>query len=250
MRLVGLVLTAVLLVAIMVLPLDMPDIALGQKAANTTRILPDIVQGGETFNITLTFTAPADGFNSITLRDTAPDGWNVSVDKTWCTPNAGTVNAEGARASLTWNGPYPNGTNFTVVHKVTVPYNTSPGNHSFNVSEYENFLSYHIGGGEVIRENITGDSVVEVILFGGTCTLEGHVTFAGRGDPPNDKWIEIFTVRFFNSTTRNELPWSPLYATTNSSGYFTITNLPAGIYDIGIKNWTCLSEMVYGVVLN
>lgn len=245
MRLVGLVLTAVLLVAVMVLSLNILDIALGQKVANTTRILPGIVQGGGMFNVTLTFTAPDNQFNSITLRDTAPDGWNVSVDKTWCTPNADTVSAVGNRASLTWNGPYPNGTNFTVTHKVTVPYGIPLRTYSFNVSEYENFLSYHIGAGEVIRENITGDSVIEV----GNCTLEGHVTFVGRGNPPNDKWIETFVVRFFNPSTHNELPWSPLNATTNSSGYFTITGLPAGIYDICIKSFTSLSECRYGIEL-
>ena len=62
----------------------------------------------------------------------------------------------------------------------------------------------------------------------GNSTLIGKVSFVGRGDPPNDRWIETFVVRFFDSATHDELPWSPLNATTNSSGYFKITHLPAG----------------------
>jgi len=345
MRLVGLVLAAVALVAIMVLPVD---IALGQGAANATRALPATAQKGETFDVTLTFTAPANEFTAISLRDTAPDGWNVTVSAAWCTPHADAVKAEGARASLTWNGPYPNGTHFTVMHKVTVPCDASLGSHSFNVSEYENFLGYYIGGGGAIRENITGDSVVEVILpailsslasisfygaFGkgnpqdqalelwsstpcrlnwslsddaswlsesptsGNCTnvhssaavsvntsgmsagdysanitiespearnspqivpvglhiretgtLQGQVTFAGRGDAPNDKWIEPFVVKLFQPGELSQAIWTGV-ATTNSTGVFTITDVVAGTYDIGIKNATCLSKVATNVTV-
>jgi hypothetical protein len=38
-------------------------------------------------------------------------------------------------------------------------------------------------------------------------------------------------------------------ATTNNTGVFTITGLTAGTYDIGIKNWTCLSELNTSVTL-
>ena len=345
MRLVGLVLTALALVAIMVLPLD---IALGQGAANATRVLPDTVQRGETFNVALTFTAPANQFSSISLRDTAPDGWNATVNVAWCTPNADAVKAEGARASFTWNGPYPNGANFTVMHKVTVPCDASLGDHSFNVSEYENFLSYYIGEIGVIRENITGDSVVEVIppailtspvsisfyaAFGkgnpqdqalelwsstpcllnwslsddaswlsenrtsGNCTnvhssvavsvntsgmpagdysanitieapearnsgqivpvglhiretgtLQGQVTFEGRDDAPNDKWIEPFVVKLFQPGELSHAVWTGV-ATTNNTGVFTITDVVASTYDIAIKNATCLSKVVTNVTV-
>jgi len=345
MRLVGLVLTAVALVAIMVLPVD---IALGYGSANAVRVLPATVQRGETFDVTLTFTAPADQFTSISLRDTAPDGWNATVNVAWGTPHPDVVKAEGARASLTWNGPYPNGTNFTVMHKVTVPCDASLGDHSFNLSEYENFLSYYIGGSEVIRENITGASVVEVIppailaspasisfyaAFGkgnpqdqplqlrsstpcrlnwsvsddaswlsenpasGNCTnvtssvavsvnisgmsagdysanitvespearnsplivpvglhiretgtLQGQVTFGGRGDAPNDKWIEPFVVKLFQPGQLSQAVWTGV-ATTNDTGVFTITDVVASTYDIGIKNATCLSKVVTNITV-
>jgi hypothetical protein len=38
-------------------------------------------------------------------------------------------------------------------------------------------------------------------------------------------------------------------ATTNDAGVFTISGLTPGTYDIGIKNWTCLSEVNTSVTL-
>jgi len=340
----------------MVLPLD---IASGQgQEANATRVLPDTVQRGETFEVTINFTAPADEFNTIGLRDTAPDGWNATVDVAWCTPNADAVDAVGARASLTWSpeGGYPNGTNFTAMHKVTVPCNASLGSHSFNLSEYENFCSYCIGVEPRIRENITGNCEVEVIApailtsptsisfyaaFGkgnpqdqplelwsstpcmlnwdssnvtydpngnmswlsqnitsGSCTdvpvpvvlsvnisgmdignytanitieapearnsgqiipvelyiretgtLQGKVNFTGRGDAPNNRWIEPFVVKLFQPGDLSQPVWTGV-ATTNDTGVFTIPEVVVGIYDIGIKNCTCLSEVETNVTVN
>jgi len=37
--------------------------------------------------------------------------------------------------------------------------------------------------------------------------------------------------------------------TTNNTGWFNITDVPVGTYDIGIKNWTCLSEVVSNVTV-
>jgi len=61
----------------------------------------------------------------------------------------------------------------------------------------------------------------------GNSTLIGHVSFPGRGPAPNAKWIETLEVRFFDNATKLEMYWSPVNATTNSSGYFKITHLPA-----------------------
>ena len=81
----------------------------------------------------------------------------------------------------------------------------------------------------------------------GNATLEGHVSFNGRGTAPEDKWIEDFVVRFFQGGS--EMAWSPINATTNNTGVFTITSLIPGTYDVSIKNWTCLSEVVSNVTL-
>jgi hypothetical protein len=89
-------------------------------------------------------------------------------------------------------------------------------------------------------------TVLELKVTG--ATLEGHVNFVGRGSAPDGRWIEDFVVRFFQDG--NETPWSPINATTNNTGIFNITGILPGTYDIGIKNWTCLSALMPNVVLN
>ena len=79
-------------------------------------------------------------------------------------------------------------------------------------------------------------------------SLEGHVSYLSRGTN-NSRWAEPFKVRAFEPGNLNNELWNRT-ATTNNTGVFTITGLSPGTYDIGIKNWTCLSELVTGVTLN
>jgi hypothetical protein len=79
-------------------------------------------------------------------------------------------------------------------------------------------------------------------------TLEGHVNFSGRGTPPNSTWAEPFNVTLFEAGNLSHVLWTG-NATTNNTGVFTISGLTAGTYDIGIKNWTCLSELNTSVTL-
>ena len=183
----------VIIVALMGAALMPLDIALGQEA-NPARVLPDTVQRGGTFDVTVTFTTPADEFNSIALRDTAPDGWNVTVDAAWCSPNAEYVKATGNQASLIWYGPYDKGVDFTVVYKVTVPCDASPGSHSFNVSPYEIFLSYYIGNGSKILENIMGNYELEVGLtaIAAICHSPESLSSTQGGSNPENMTLEIW----------------------------------------------------------
>jgi len=79
-------------------------------------------------------------------------------------------------------------------------------------------------------------------------TLKGQVNFTGRYTPPNDTWIEPFVVKLFEPGNLTNVLWTGV-ATTNNTGVFTIDNIPPGTYDIGIKNWTCLSELVTNVTV-
>jgi parallel beta-helix repeat protein len=92
---------------------------------------------------------------------------------------------------------------------------------------------------------MNGGDYLPLILTG--ATLEGHVSFPGRGTAPNDKWIEPFVVKGFTPGT-SSLLWTT-NATTNNTGVFTIEGVTPGTYDIGIKNWTCLSEVNGSVTL-
>jgi len=162
MRLHTLFVTIVALILVALMPLG---IALGQEA-NPDRVLPDTVQGGETFDVTVNFTAPVDKFNAIGLTDLCPDGWNVTVDKTWCTPNADVFTATGNKAEIGWYGEpdvgFDNGTSFSAVYKVTVPDDASAGIYVFDGS-----VEYYVGSEGPYSENITGGSQVEVVGAGG-----------------------------------------------------------------------------------
>jgi len=207
------------------------------------RNLPDGVERGETFNVTVTFTAPADKFNSIGLTDLVPDGWNVTVDETWCTPNADAVEAPDNKAEIAWFGEpgvgFDKNTSFSAVYKVTVPDYAPIGIYTFY-----GFLEYYLGAGGPYHENIAGDSEVEVI----GATLEGHVSFLGRGTN-NTRWVEPFEVKLFEPGNLDNVTWTGT-AITNTTGVFIITNLTPGTYDIGIKNWTCVSELNTSVTLS
>jgi len=86
---------------------------------------------------------------------------------------------------------------------------------------------------------------VEVIA---NATLEGHVILTERGSAPCGTWSEPFNVTLFEAGNLTHVLWAG-NATTNNTGVFTITGLTPGTYDIGIKNWTCLSEVNTSVTL-
>ena len=206
------------------------------------RNLPDEVERGETFNVTVTFTAPADKFNAIGLTDLCPDGWNVTVNATWCTPNADIVLATGNKAEIAWFGEpgvgFDKNTSFSALYKVTVPDYAPVGIHTFY-----GFLGYFLADKGPYYENMIGDSEVEVI----GAILEGYVAFVGRGGP-GLRWVESFNVTLFEVGNLTNVTWTGS-AITDTNGFFSVSNLTPDTYDIGIKNWTCLSELVTNVTL-
>jgi len=154
MRLSILVSAILVVLAVALMPLG---IALAQQAS-PDRTLPDTVQGGETFEVTVNFTSPVDNFNAIGLTDFCPAGWDVTLDKAWCTPNAEFVKATGNKAEFLWYGPYESGTAFSVLYKVTVPDDAGLATYAFNGS-----VEYYVGSEGPYLENITGSSQAEVV---------------------------------------------------------------------------------------
>ena len=140
-------------------------IAVGQEV-NPVRVLPDTVQKGEIFEVTANFTAPADKLSPVGLTDLCPDGWNVTVNMTWCTPNAQFVNATENKAEIMWYGEpgvgFNSGTTFTALYKVTVPDDAGLGIYVFSGS-----VEYYVGPEGPYSENIAGGSQIEVAAEGG-----------------------------------------------------------------------------------
>jgi hypothetical protein len=141
--------------------------------------------------------------------------------------------------------PYVNETFvFSTIHFHSCGVNgTSPLNFTYENPYYSTQVM--LVGSDYLNRAKVVNGTVEVVPG---ATLQGNVTFVGRDTPPNNKWIEPFVVRFFQGGS--EMAWSPINATTNNTGVFTMIGLTPGTYDIGIKNWTCLSKKVAGVTLN
>jgi len=174
-------------------------VSVSREEANPSRILPETVERGQTFNVTVTFTATADNFTAISLIDLAPDGWDVTVDKTWCQPQGSWTKATGNMAEVAWQGPYNGGVDFTALYKVTVPCGASVGNYVF--SGYEG-LGYYVGPSRHIYENITGDSEVEVVPPA-ICSNQSISLYAAVvGQNPENETLELW------SSTSCMLKWS------------------------------------------
>jgi len=177
-----------------------PDSPRQPEEANdqVIRILPQQVNRGDTFNVSVTFTAPGDDFNSISLTDLAPAGWNVTVNEAWCTPSADYDKATDNMAEVAWHGPYANGTNFTALYQVTVPANATPGNYSFPVNSSNAWIGYYLAEQGPYYQSIGGDH--EVVVSGapvanfsaeptsGCAPLNVSFTDESTGNPTSWTW--------------------------------------------------------------
>jgi hypothetical protein len=134
------------------------DTALAQSANLSRSFSPDDqVLRDESFDVIVTFTAPADEFNSIGLVDNVPAGWAIQIDTSWCTPNADFSNIASDEAQYVWIGPYNSGQVFTAIYHVTVPSGASPGTHLFSGQ-----LNYYIAASGLFSEDIGGNTDVTV----------------------------------------------------------------------------------------
>jgi len=215
-----------------------------ESASTVVRYLPSCLNRGETFNVTVTFTATEDDFNAIGVTDFGPEGWNTTINISHSIPEADNAKCRNNTVEIEWNGPYAQNTTFTAVYQVTVPEDAQPGNYTFG----SGFLEHYIADTGPYIASIGGECKTAVIGVE-NATLEGLVSFQGRGTPPNDRWIEPFEVKLFEPGNLDNVLWEGT-ATTNNTGVFIITDLTPDSYDIGIKNWTCLSELETGVVLS
>jgi len=339
--------TLLLVVAFVVFPVA--QIAVGGGGPNPTRDLPAVAERGEQFNVIVTFHAPADDFHAPCLVDWVPADWSLDASKDWCNPTPFAAKVTDNMVEYGWIGSWNNGTNFTVLYKVTVPCNASLENYTFGDGYLDYFDVDHVNQ---TTANITGDFNVTVVrqainftpastdFYGvvngtnpldqtlelwsstpcplnwslsddanytghdwlsesptnGSCTnvhnfitlsvnssgmpggeysanitinapeanntqeivpitlhmsvtdvLLVHVSFAGRGTPPNDTWIEPFKVKLFAPGTTNVV-WEG-NRTTNNTGWFNVSDVVVGVYDVAVKNCTCLSKLKTNVTV-
>jgi len=164
------------------------------------------VIAGEEFEVTINFAAPADNFTDITLTDTAPAGWTVSVDTTWTDPEAdGADTPQSNEAEYTWDGPYDEGTAFSAVYKVTVPGGATPGTYTFTGS-----LDYSIDGepDEVAVAGNTRVKVLDEYTLTITSSSGGSVTMPSGTGPFTYREGKVVYLKAEPDTGYNFVNWS------------------------------------------
>ena len=131
--------------------------------------------------------------------------------------------------------------NNSITANITIAADAPPGPRVVNVTSCFNYTN-----GNGTAPYLSGLGSFSVVA--GNATLEGHISYISRGTAPDARWAQPFTVRCFEQGNLNNELWSQ-NATTDNNGVFTITGLAPGTYDIGIKNYTCLSELNTSVTL-
>ena len=156
---------------------------------------------GDTFDVTVTFTAPTSDLNSISLTDLAPDGWTVAVNKTECSPAANVAKAAGNKVEIGWF--YHNAT-YTAKYHVTVPETATPGINEFPYDSPIAWLGYYFGENGSYLSNITGDYQMVV-------TQPGYVTGETRDVNANLLPDTLVTLMRSASSVGNDES-TPLYS--------------------------------------
>jgi hypothetical protein len=150
---------------------------------NETLKSPNVLYPGDTFEVSVNWTAPLNNFSAIGLTDLAPAGFTVEANKTWCSPTANETKATGNKAEIAWYGPYANGTNFTAKYKVTVPETAAPGSHFFPYGNCSlSWLEYSFSKWGPYASCTIGDTEVVVTVGGG---IVGETRDVNAGELPD-----------------------------------------------------------------
>jgi len=138
---------------------------------------------------------------------------------------------------------YKINTNNPINNSITASITISPtAGASAEVVNVTSCFNYTSGNGTA--PYLSGTGVFNVVAAGSG--VEGNATFLRAKAAPDPTWETGLVVRGFVGASK---AWERT-VTTNDTGVFTITGITPGTYDIGIKNCTTLSKVVYGVTLN
>jgi len=150
-----------MLAVFIVVPAASPVLANG---ITVTRTLPATVVPGQLFQVTIGFTAQYDEFHG-GVDDSAPNtpgDWLVSAQKSWSNPEPSNLNLSGNDFGAVWTEEFNDGTEFTVVYKVQVPDNATPGTYNFT----NGLLSYYDSSTTDPQSAMIADDSVEVLKPG------------------------------------------------------------------------------------
>jgi len=203
---------------------------------------------GNTSNLQHPVNIYAEGTYNVSLNASNAYGWNVTTKLNYITVTSQTYNltidsTDGGNVTTPGEGefgPYNHGG--VVGLDATADTNYTFVNWTGDTGTIDNANAANT------TITMTGNySIVANFAAVTGATLEGNVTFLGRGVAPNSTWIEDFMVRFYEGG--NETAWSPLNASTNASGGFIINGITPGTYGIKIKGMTSVSVLESNVTL-
>jgi hypothetical protein len=218
----------------------------------------DEVYPGEVINIFVNFTAPptspANGFNAIGLHDLAPDGWTVTVDKSWSWINGVQSDAYAVDVSsdnvaeIMWTGPFATGTNISGMYKVTVPTTADPGLNTWplcgNPDADDAWLEYYFNAEGPYSNCISNDWQVVVTQPGDIVGETRDVNAAELADV--DVQLFLHTAGYL----RNDIS-SPEYVNTAwvTGDYWMVSNR-SRYYDINITDPVMLPGIDFDIDLS
>ena len=181
---------------------------------------------------------PGNGMPNTTMDVTISGKYflRAAGEKSGGTPNTGNVsfgpNITVNSYTINGNDPIDN----TITASITISPTAGAGVEVVNVTSC---FGYSNGNGTDPYLSGLGEFTVS----GETGTLQGHVDLKRKAGA---SWVTGLVVSFFDPGTNFEAGFSPKYATTDENGNFTVTGVGVGTWDVGVKNWTCLSRMSCG----
>jgi hypothetical protein len=205
-------------------------------------ITPGETYPNATFSAYVNFTAPADGYNAIGLTDVAPDGWEVTVNRSWCwidgsQKDALRVEAIGNTAEIMLEGIYDEGTNISLMYKVTVPTTAEPGINNWTSGPCDvdvAWLEYWVFEGGEYRSCVWGDYMMIVIVPG---DIVGETREVNSDELPD---VDVRLHLVGDGYLRSDIS-TPLYVNTaNVTGTYWLVGNLTRFYEIDTTNGTQL----------
>ena len=175
---------------------------------------------------------PAQGMPGATLDVTISGKYFLRADD--YAPNSGSVDFGPGINVISYTINTDNPIDNSITASITIDGGASLGARDVNVTSC---FGYSSGSGTEPYKS--GLGVFNVV--GGDASLDGNVDLQGN-------FATDVTVRLFDPGTQAEA--AKAYGTTDASGNFTISGLPNGTWDIGVKGQTSLSNLVTGVDLS
>jgi hypothetical protein len=192
----------------------------------------------------VTSVSPPIGMNGTTQNVTIKGRYflRAAGEKSGLVPNSGSVDFGAGITVNSYSFKNSSPIDNEIRVSITIAANATNGARVVNVTSCFGYDGTGAGNGTAPYESGYGAFNVS----NATGTLSGHVDLKRKAAAGCTTWVTPLLVRFFDPSTKTEMAWSNINVTTDVWGNFNATGVGVGIYDVAVKNFTCLSRMVVG----